>query len=144
MTLNSENYIERINAFTQQDWKPLLDLIPEIERTKEFGEYHGPEKIKEGEYTFPVWFNGPLINRFQDIAYEMPIIISFNWGAWDEGREMARNPDFDFNTIDIPTKCKLITAIVRNDRFCDGALIEAFESGFMLKILKSIKYQLEM
>lgn len=47
MTLNSENYIERINAFTQQDWKPLLDLIPEIERTKEFGEYHGRKKSKK-------------------------------------------------------------------------------------------------
>jgi hypothetical protein len=143
MTLNAENYTEKINAFTKQDWKPLLDLIPEIERTEEFGEYHGSEEIKEGEHTFPVWFNGELINRFLDMAYEMPIIIGFNWGAWDEGREMARNPDFDFNSIDIPTKCKLITAIVRNDRFHDGALIEAFESGLMLKILTSIRAQLE-
>ncbi|MBE0660910.1 MAG: hypothetical protein IH597_00450 [Bacteroidales bacterium] len=56
---------------------------------------------------------------------------------------MASNPNFDFNTIDIPAKCKLITAIVRSDRFCDGALIEAFESGLMLRILTSIKAQLE-
>ncbi|MBE0662286.1 MAG: hypothetical protein IH597_07450 [Bacteroidales bacterium] len=144
MTLNSENYIERINAFTQEDWKPLLDLIPEIEKTEEFGEYHGPEKIGEEEYTLPICFNVPLIDRFLDIAYEMPIIIDFNWAAWDEGREMARNPDFDFNTIDIPTKCKIITAIVRNDRFCEGALMNAFESGFMVKMLKSIKQQLDM
>jgi hypothetical protein len=144
MTLDAENYIEKINAFTKQDWKPLLDLIPEIESTEEFGEYQGSEETKEGEYTFPACFNGPIITRFLDIAYEMPIIIGFNWGAWDEGREMARNPDFDFNTIDIPTKCKLITAIVRNDRFHDGAMIEAFESGLMLRLFTSISKQLEL
>ena len=31
--------------------------------------------------------------------------------------------DFNFNTIEIPTICKIITAIVRNNRFCDGALV---------------------
>jgi hypothetical protein len=41
------------------------------------------------------------------------------------------------------TKCKLITAIVRNDRFCDGALIQAFECGLMLRIIKTIKKQVE-
>ena len=144
MTLNPENHTEIINAFTQQDWKPMLGLIPEIERTKEFGEIYGPEKISEGEYTLPVWLNGPLIGRFLEIAYKMPIIVGFNWSAWDEGREMASDPNFDFNSIDIPTKCKLITAIVRNDRFCDGALNDAFKSGLMIRILKSIEQQLKM
>jgi hypothetical protein len=144
MIPNTENYIEKINAFTQQDWKPLLDLIPELEKTKKFGEFQGPTEDEAGVLTFPFCLNGPLIDRFLDIVYQMPIIINFNWGGWDEGRNMARNPDFDYNTIDIPTKCKLITAIVRNDRFCEGALAEAFESGWMLKVLKSIKQQLGM
>ena len=55
----------------------------------------------------------------------------------------ARDKEFDFNVIDIPKKCKLVTAIIRNDRFCEGALISAFESGLILKILKSIKLQIE-
>ncbi len=55
---------------------------------------------------------------------------------------MANDKNFDFDSVDIPTKCKLITAIVRNDRFCEGALVSAFESGLILKILKSIKRQL--
>lgn len=55
---------------------------------------------------------------------------------------MARNEGFDFDTIDLPTTCKLITAIVRNDRFCEGALDSAFESGFMLRILKSMEKQI--
>ena len=72
----------------------------------------------------------------------MPIIISFDWGAWEYGREITSNDEFDFDTLDIPEKCKLITAIVRNDRFCDGALVSAFESGLISRILKSIEKQI--
>jgi hypothetical protein len=143
MPLNPENYIEKINAFTQEDWKPLLDLIPEIEKTKSFGEFHGVARTENDELVLPYTVNGKLIDQFLELIYKMPIIIDFNWAAWDEGREMAGNPDFDFNTIDIPTKCKLITAVVRNDRFCEGALMNAFESGLMLRILKSIDQQLK-
>ncbi len=144
MILNTENYIEKINALTQQDWKPLLDLIPEIEKSKEFGEFPEPTEEEAGLQTFPLWLNGSLIDRFLGIVYEMPIIINFNWSAWDEGRKMANDPNFDHNSLDIPTKCKLITAIVRNDRFNDGVLINAFESGLMLRLLKAIKQQLRL
>jgi hypothetical protein len=72
----------------------------------------------------------------------MPIVIKFNWPEWEEGRRIANDANFDYDTIDIPTKCKLITAIVRNDRFNDGALIMAFESGWILKVLRSIERQL--
>jgi hypothetical protein len=72
----------------------------------------------------------------------MPIMI-FDWISWDEGKKMIENRNFNFDTINIATKCKLITSILRNDRFCDGALIEAFESGLILRILQSIEKQLE-
>jgi len=52
---------------------------------------------------------------------------------------MANNENFDFEATDLLTKCKLITAIVRNDRFREGALVSAFKSGLILKILKSIE-----
>ena len=76
------------------------------------------------------------------IVYRLPIIISFDWGAWEEGRKIASNDDFDLDTLDLPAKCKLITAIVRSDRFCEGTLVSAFESGLILRILKSIEKQI--
>jgi hypothetical protein len=137
-----ETAIARINSFSPDDWEELLSLIPEIERSPSFGKFHPSEKIKVDEYSFPVWEPGPLIDRFQDIVYKMPIMVPFNWSKWDEGRKIASDPHFNFNTTDIPTKCKLITALVRNDRFCDGVLVNAFESGLILKLLISIRQQL--
>ncbi len=39
MMLDEENHVELINSYTREDWQPLLDLIPEIEKTSSFGEW---------------------------------------------------------------------------------------------------------
>lgn len=137
-----DDYVEVINSFTKQQWKPLIDLIPIIEKTESFGEVSGGDQDDEGVFTLPYFIPSQVVVQFEEIVYSIPIIINFEWGAWDEGRKMLNNNDFNFDTIDIPTKCKLITAIVRNNRFCDGALVGAFESGVILKVLKSIKVQM--
>jgi hypothetical protein len=36
--LKPENYQEKINSYSKADWAPLLDLIPEIEKTEKFDE----------------------------------------------------------------------------------------------------------
>lgn len=138
-----QDAINRINTFKPADWQELLSLIPEIESTTVFATDHPMQQDENGDYIITPTINGPLINRFLKIAYNMPIIISFDWAAWDEGRKMASDEHFDFNTVDIPTKCKLITALVRNDRFCDGVLAGAFKSGLIMKLLKSIRHQLQ-
>ncbi|HPQ35918.1 MAG TPA: DUF6508 domain-containing protein [Tenuifilaceae bacterium] len=141
MAVLGNDYKEVINSYTKDHWKPLLDLIPIIEKTDKFNEVGGGQQNENGVFTLPYSIPTEIVARFEKVVYEIPIIIGFDWAAWDEGREIARNISFDFDSIDIPTKCKLITAIVRNNRFCDGALISAFESGLILKILKSINNQ---
>ena len=140
MILDENNHKEKINSFTHQDWHPLIELIPQIESTSKFGEMAGGEKDEKGIIQFPYCIQAPIVAQFLEIVYSLPIIISFDWGAWEAGRKIASDKDFD--TLDVPTKCKLITAIVRNDRFCEGALVSAFESGLILKILKSIEKQI--
>lgn len=142
MVLTEENYREKINSFSENEWRQLIELIPLVEKTQKFGEMAGGEKVENGVIIMPYWNQNAIVSQFQEIVYNIPIIISFDWGSWEKGRIIARDENFDFDTIDIPTKCKLITAIIRNDRFCDGALIEAFESGLILKILRSIKNQI--
>ena len=140
--LTEENYRERINSYSVFDWSPLLELIPKIEKTQEFGKLITGEKNENGVIIMPYWNENAIVIQFQKIVYNMPIIVSFDWDSWKERHNISQDKDFDFDSIDIPTKCKLITAVVRNDRFCDGALIAAFENGLILKILKSIEKQL--
>ena len=39
MLLDENNYKKQIHAFTQQDWQPLIELIPKVESTSKFGEW---------------------------------------------------------------------------------------------------------
>jgi hypothetical protein len=126
MTISEDNHIQVINSYKLQDWQPLFSLIPRIEDAATYSSHVNKEAI---------------IQEFLKIVYEIPIMVRFDWGSWDEGRNMVTGKTLDFDSIDIPTKCKLLTAIVRNDRFCEGALFDAFESGLILKILKSIQEQ---
>jgi hypothetical protein len=142
MLLNEDNYIEIINSYDRGHWQPLLDLIPVIESTEIFEDIPDNDKVDSEIFQMPSLIRSSLAMKFSSLVYKLGIIISFDWPHWDEGRAIANKEDFDFDLIDIPTKCKLITAVVRNDRFCDGALIGAFETGFILKILQSIKKQL--
>ncbi|MEA1872808.1 MAG: DUF6508 domain-containing protein [Bacteroidota bacterium] len=143
MKLTETNYSKIINTFSPSDWNPLLELIPEIEKSTKFGEMKGGEKTQDGTINMPYWHESALVSRFQETAYELPIIINYNWNAWEAGRKMIDDADFNYDSIDIPTKCKLITLIIRSNRFFDGALISAFESGLILKLLKSIKRQVK-
>ncbi len=140
--LKEHEYLDRINAYTQSDWKPLLDLIPRIEAQDKFGERMGGEILDDDSFTMPYYIESGIVNEFREIVYGIPIMIDFNWSSWDEGRKMVGDKDFDYITVDIPTKCKIITAIVRNDRFSDGALVDAFDRGLILKVLKSTEKQL--
>jgi hypothetical protein len=141
--LKSENYIERINSYTKHQWKPLLDLIPKIEKVEKFGDDTEAMKLLEkGIITMNPYVEHEIVAAFRQACYTIPLIIDFDWHSWDEGREMVSDNNFDYDTIDIPTKCKIITAIVRNDRFCSGRLVDAFDTGMMLKLLKSIRRQL--
>ena len=131
---------EVINSYTYSDWYPLLELIPQIEKTTSFEIIEDIKSKDEGTFTMPYCDPAPIVHQFLDVIHNIPVMIIFNWPDWNEGREMTA-PDFDFNSVDLVTKCKLITAIVRNDRFCEGALVSSFDSGLILKILKSIEVQ---
>ena len=143
--LNEKNYIERINRLSNEDWEPLLRLIPEIEKITKFGKWQGGgegDGTTESPYTMPYHVEAPIVRKFVGIAYKIPIMVVFSWGNWSKLNTFLKDKSFNFDTIDIPTKCKIITAIIRADRFCDGATSGEFESGVVLRVLKSIKQQL--
>lgn len=133
MHLTEKNHKNLINSYPKNKWQPLFDLIPELEELV----VDRNRPFRNDEQLFRVQI------KFQNTIEEIPIVFSFDWPAWREGRNMASDPRFDFNSVDIPTKCKLLVALNRSDHFCDGALRGNIESGLLLKILTSIRDQVE-
>ena len=142
MPLSENNYFETISGYSKSHWQPFLDLIPEIKAKGKFSTVPKIEQDKDGGLIVPPFSAAEVVGKFQYTFEKLGLMISFDWGSWIEGREILEGKCFDFDAIDIPTKCKLISMIIRNDRFCDGYLVSTFESGLMLKVLESIERQL--
>ncbi|MNY38196.1 hypothetical protein D3C86_1728040 [compost metagenome] len=99
----------------------------------------GGTKDESGVIEMPYSSPHPLISEFVQFMYDKDLILIFDWGSWDEGREWFMNSDESkYDRLDTETCLKLLTAVIRNNRFHDGALIAAFESGDFPKIINQL------
>jgi Family of unknown function (DUF6508) len=126
---------ENINNISKDDWNELFKLIPKIENTNIFGELIVDKKTPEGDLVFPYMSSSEIVDKFHDTVYDKKMVVVFDWMKWDEGRDILENNDSDFSKLDLMTLVKLITSIVRYDRFSTGYLVGKFEDGTILKIL---------
>ncbi|WP_320110744.1 DUF6508 domain-containing protein [Draconibacterium orientale] len=128
---------------TKRKWRPLIELIPVIEETKEFGEYIDSTKITENEYIYNGFKNSSVANEFFHRVYDNIITYDFDWMHWELGRLIIESEtEVSYEKYDLDVLNKLIYALVRNDKYCDGYLITKLSDGTILKILKSIEAKL--
>jgi ADP-ribosyl-[dinitrogen reductase] hydrolase len=134
-----EKLQKHLSTLTTNDWNRLFSLLPEMESTKNFGEVKGGEELETGSFTFHYWSPSELVDKVFQIIHELDIVPTFDWTSWADGKSILNNKDFDYSNLDTITLCKLLTTIVRTDRFNDGFFILNFENGVIPKIIKAIK-----
>jgi hypothetical protein len=110
-----------------------------MEKSDEFGTIAGREEVIKGVYEVHHWDWTEITKRFVRIVYDLKLVLNFDWGRWSDGKAMLQNKDQDYSTLDTLTLCKLLTLIIRQDRFYDGYLISNLNNGTVLKILKALK-----
>lgn len=85
----------------------------------------------------PYFIYSPEAHRFLDAAQRM-VIRGFDWPTWahgPEGQRFARDPAA-IATADTETLRKLLTAFIRQERFCEGSLASACASGHLAAIAR--------
>jgi hypothetical protein len=133
-----EKLQEHINTLTTNDWDKLNSLLQEIENTRNFGELKGVEQLEDGSITFPYWSSFEVVDKVFKLMHALNLVPAFDWTSWAEGKAILNNPNFNYSNLDTITLCKLLTTIVRSDRFYDGFIIFNFENGVIPKIIKTI------
>lgn len=136
-----EQLSQHIKTISTRDWEKLFSLIPAISSTTRFGELKGGEEIGKNISFGHYWQSTQVVDDFVKIAYELKIIVVFDWKNWEEGKNILNNVQ-SYEELDISTLCKLLTSIVRNDKFCDGFLIKNFENGIILKVISAIEQKI--
>lgn len=132
--------INRINDYPKEKWEELLSLIPKIQQLNDRDK--GLDTIA-GSIALNQYLYSELDSKFHKIVYKMDIVITFDWVNWKEGIDLLRNENASFHHLSLIELCKLITAIVRKERFCEGSIIALLANGTILKILKAIETKVE-
>ena len=117
---------DRLNA--------LAEFLPIFETPDfEFGHFVD-EPGTFGYYSF-----SQDASRFIDVCYEMKWVnLSFYWSAWNDSAEALQLRD-DPAALESATPNQLqnlLTVVIRQDRFVEGALAAVFESGLLVRILR--------
>jgi hypothetical protein len=132
----AENTRQRL----QQRLKALASYLPILEqpefRFATWAEFHSKEPV--------IYMDGNVIysdtaDAFVKMAYkENWVRRGFDWPEWKQTEEAAKLRD-DRTVLERASAeqlAKLLTALIRQERFCEGELAVAFESGLLIAICR--------
>ena len=117
---------ERLNA--------LAGFVQALEAPDfEFGSMESPPG------TMPYYILSEVASDFLQVCYDMDWVQpNFDWVEWKDSDEATRLRD-DPSTLEYATTEqleRLLTVLIRQDRFVEGALGSAFDSGLLLRIVR--------
>ncbi|MDQ2982064.1 MAG: DUF6508 domain-containing protein [Actinomycetota bacterium] len=102
------------------------------------GEWRGGEMTASGARQMP-WFELSQDARlFVRSLYEEGWVDPFEWSNWQAEAERIVTSD-ELENADITTIRRLLTLLVRKNRFVEGELGAAFESGLVVRILRRVR-----
>jgi hypothetical protein len=111
--------------FTPDSIERMLSFLPALER----GDFRDASDfyMKSGQ-------NPPLVDELISAVYRSGFVFPFDWGGWNWRRELE-----DINNADVLTLRKLMTAFVRGDRFCGGAMPGLCSDGSVQRVLQRLQ-----
>ena len=122
------------------DWSRVLAWLPRFS-APEFraGEWAGGEEREPGVFTMPFVAYSEEVREFIGHLNHLQVVSPFDWGTWgqDRGKELGEDPQ-RLAEASLEECRMLLTAHVRADRFSEGHLLQAFESGYIVAILERV------
>ena|SRR5438105_2001504 len=118
----------------------VLAFLPGFESGTAIGEWRGGDTNADGSITVPYFEASDFLLSFvAACSAGRWVRPDFDWGAWqDEAIKYVQDPDL-LSQADLDTLERLLTLHIRRDRFYDGHLAWAIESGHITAILRRLQ-----
>jgi hypothetical protein len=135
-----EQSVVAFHSLSGDDMATLKDLNTKIQNHEgKWGVSKGGEKTTGGAIQMHWVQNDPLIYEFIDFMADKNLLPVFDWTKWDEGSELFTSEDLTkYDNIDVDAALKLVLAATRKERFADGTMAWAFESGGFPKLVNRL------
>lgn len=96
------------------------------------GTWHGGVPEREGASIQWPWVQyTPVVNEWVDSLYEHHVVVDYGEPGWDERMQAFAVDPGRLRSADLLTVRKVLTTVVRRERFCDGAIESSFETGLV-------------
>lgn len=122
-----------------QRLRALASFLPAFEAPGfRFGGWAGGEELAPGHFSMPYYAFSAAAEEFLRQGVAGWVTPGFDWPAWAGTNEFQRLSQ-DPSAIAAATPddlARLLTVLVRSERFGDGQLAAAFESGLLTRILR--------
>jgi hypothetical protein len=84
---------------------------------------------------------GELMSSVHHTLVESSLMMAFDWITWKEesDRQYDFNEGFDYGSLGHIEICRILTTIIRQDRFVDGLFQSLYEDGVILALLGRLK-----
>ena len=117
----------------------LAALVPILEAPDaDFGRWELPPP-RDGIYSLGYYVFGPAAEAFRAaVGRGGWVITGFDWRSWmetEEGRSLRDRPEAVAAATPVQL-ARLLTAIIRSDRFVEGSIEGAFQSGLLAGIAR--------
>jgi hypothetical protein len=76
------------------------------------------------------------VNRIVRLLYDIGVVHSFDWVHWDDAARY-RDPAA-LRMAPVADAARMATGIIRNDRFCEGAIGSAIRSGLFGAVVERL------
>lgn len=118
----------------------IVAFLPSVQTPGfKFGHWTEPPSDQPGAIMLPYFSLGEVAWSFEQRAYDLGWVMrDFDWPTWKQTPEAETLRD-DVQALAQATPeqlARLLTVCIRQDRFCEGALQGAFESGLLTRILE--------
>ena len=128
--------------------RALAKFLPTLENPDfKAGEMAGlGEQVAPGVWSMPYADYGAVASKFMDAAYKHGwVMMEFDWPEWSQTEEARalRDDDTELAAATSEQLWRLLTVVIRQERFVEGAVLSAFESGLILGIVRRAAALLE-
>ena len=123
--------------FTKEQIRALADFCPVFANPKFVYETQDEVKEKKGVITMPSSSLSPEAKAFNKMIYQEGWILDgFDWPEWaqtDEFKDLFSKPEA-LAKASSHQLAKLLTALTRKERFCEGTMASACSDGLLARI----------
>jgi len=123
--------------FSKEQIRALADFWPVFANPKFVYEVQDEVKEKKGVMTIPSSSLSPEAKAFNKMIYQEGWVLDgFDWPEWaqtDEFKDLFSKPEA-LAKASSHQLAKLLTALTRKERFCEGTMASACSDGLLARI----------